>query len=302
MQDTSLLCFHIHLVCMTLLSTSTPWTKHYFSSTYTCFTLIFHFSMTVYLRVKRPRNETAVVSAFETEPIKKLCRLDSDPVSPTVFRYVGSQKPGDEISYDTLSSLNRVNTRGTGKLILNTNSGTILSCDGTRDVDCEVKINTLKRSTSTSLTSKDCAGPPAKVLKIIDIIPESTQLDTLLRELQVGTSPVSKRLPEESEIDYVYDLYLLERRTRQRRSRSASSSSSRSHSSRYAENEIVFDDIYGQDDDVHDDEDDSNSESNWRNDYPDEEDTTDDDDDSSSSSSADRKSNADSDDAYIYSY
>ncbi|OON16308.1 hypothetical protein X801_07881 [Opisthorchis viverrini] len=249
--------------------------------------------MTVYLRVKRPLNETTVVSAFETEPIKKLCRLDSDPVSPTVFRYIGSQKPGDKISYDTLDSLNRVETWGSSKLILNTNSGTILSGDGTRDVDCE-------RSTSTSLTSKDCAGPPGKVLKIIDIVPESTQLDTLLRELQVGTSPVSKRFSEESEIDYVYDLYLLERRSRKRRSRSASSSSSRSHSSRYAENEIVFEDIYGQDDDVHDDEDDSNSESNWRNDYPDEEDTTDD--DSSSSSSVDRKSNADSDDAYIYSY
>ncbi|TGZ75243.1 hypothetical protein CRM22_000490 [Opisthorchis felineus] len=256
--------------------------------------------MNVYLRVKRPRNETTVVSAFETEPIKKLCRLDSVPVSPTVFRYVGSQKPGDEIGYDTLDSLNRVNTRGTSKLILNTNSGTILSCDGTRDVDCEVKINTLKRSTSTFLTSKDCAGPPGKVLKIIDIVPESAQLDTLLRELQVGMSPVSKRFSEESEIDYVYDLYLLERRTRLRRSRSASSSSSRSHSSRYVENEIVFEDIYGQDDDAHDDEDDSNSESNWRNDYPDEEDTTDD--DSSSSSSGDRKSNEDSDDAYIYSY
>lgn len=147
---------------------------------------------------------------------------------------------------------------------------------------------------------------PVKVMRIIDITPDHTK-DDLTNAFQCSTNLKPSEL-QENIVDYVYDLYRLEKRhTVGISSRSPSPGSRlRLDSNPKSVNscpkdEVVYDQDFSDDEEriYVDDEDDSNSESNWRNDYPDEEDvSTSESSSASHSNDSDSHSDSDVDDLY----
>ncbi|VDP90275.1 unnamed protein product [Echinostoma caproni] len=259
--------------------------------------------MAIILRVKRLRKDVPVDS-FETERLNKMSKIDADEKSASTFRYIGSQSIESNVAVEPdLNKLDKLNSQGSFKLLWNSTCGRIVG-KGVTSVPCAVRINSLKRSLPLPNTDPDV---PVKMMRIIDITPDRSNDDDLTSALHQAAILESSQAPKD-EVDYVYDLYRLEkRRTARLRNRSGSLGGSVSPLSRrarvnvngasvYPRDDIVFDgELSDPDDKIYaDDEDDSNSESNWRNDYPDEEDVSSPSSESHSSCSDDQ-SDSDSD-------
>ncbi|VDQ04699.1 unnamed protein product [Trichobilharzia regenti] len=264
--------------------------------------------MNIYLRIKRS-NSDFPSSICETENLIKRPKNDVQSVK---FRYIGSQKTSKCPHTDKIDEVCESSDK-LCKIVCNKSDATVV--DEERSVKCQVKVNSLKRPASNNIfdqfnnlnvdSSDKSTGPrPPKILKIIELIPEST-LSTSLKcnnktdgdENDGNTNENDKK---SSESNFVYDIYKMMPDSNY----SAESiiwcpdddiSSNDNPLIKNMHNYICDDDDQAYDDgDVrnHDDEDDSNSESNWRNDYPDE---------MSSSSDSDRsKSNTESDCDYYY--
>ncbi|TPP64352.1 hypothetical protein FGIG_10766 [Fasciola gigantica] len=259
--------------------------------------------MPLYLRVKRLRSDVPVES-FEAGRLSKLSKLESNENYASTFRYVGSQSSeSDIIDENNLEKLQKLDPKGSFKLQWNSTSGRIFG-KGVSSVPCAVRINSLKRSLSVVDSDSD-STVPVKVMRIIDITPDQTKDD--LSHAFHGSTTLNASEIQTVEIDYVYDLYCLEKRRKavgHNRSSSPFSalrqdSNPESLSPLYTRDEIVYDQDSRDDGEqiYADDDDDSNSESNWRNDYPDEEDvsTT-----GSSSCSDDSDNRSDSDVSHSY--
>ncbi|CAL8097546.1 unnamed protein product [Calicophoron daubneyi] len=248
--------------------------------------------MPIYLRVKRLRTDVAVDS-FEPQPLPKVMCQERNSDTLAVFRYIGSQTAECDPTHDCLADLDKGVSRGSCKLLLKAQRGTIIGKIGNPAVNCEVKVNTLKRPASPPSTegrsySPDFEGAvsphPCKILKIIDLTPNvvTDPLPGAFDALRIG-SDLGVSDPVEEELNCVYDLYKLERKRSQEvdppsgvciSPKTARTDSTGSASPPFHEGELVYeDDCFNQDGSCYDDEeDDSNAESNWRNDYPDEED------------------------------
>ncbi|CAH8517365.1 unnamed protein product [Dicrocoelium dendriticum] len=229
--------------------------------------------MTVYLRIKRLRDDLLVVNSFEAQNLLKRPRTETEnAVDLLVFRYIGSQLHGTDPSNVLLNDLCKVDTDGVGRLTLNSTLGPTVSRGGLDKVTCEVQVKTLKRVASNAHSLLEDEKPlPCKMFRVIDIVPHGADDPFSFRPDSIHLNASENKRPSAStELDFVYDFYRLEKH---KPSHSSSHSDSEGPGLWFPENEIVFDyaDEEGNIDWNVEDEDDSNSESNWRNDYPDEE-------------------------------
>lgn len=228
--------------------------------------------MTIYLRIKRLRNDSCVVDSFEAPNVLKKPRTDSgNATDSSVFRYIGTQLQGSDSSGDLLGDLCKVEADGVGRVTVNSAFGPTVYRSRFGEVACKVQFKTLKRVTSDAHSFEDETPLPRKMFRIIDIVPHGADdpLPFNMDSIQLNAS-ANKRPSSPTDFDFVYDLYRLEKR---KPSALLSHPVSNEPHLWVRENEIVADHIDEEDgsDPNVDDEDDSNSESNWRNDYPDEE-------------------------------